>query len=216
MSRQKTIKITKGLAQKAYRLKRKGLTDGEVAKRVGISLSSYQKNKRVIKKFFSQFDLSRKANAPFLQMGRPALSKFRDIAKPEIITALLIADYSKTEIANILGMSRRTLYDLADKYPDIAYALEYGKASTDVRIIKSLVHRATGYSHGDTHISSYKGKVIKTDITKHYPPDTSALVAYAINKLGWKREPDANEHNNKGKILEALEAMNSLNDIKEV
>jgi len=215
MSRQITIKITKGLAQKAYRLKRKGLTDGAVATKIGISLTSYQKHKREIKKFFSQFDLVRKANTPYKTMGRPPLSRFKDVAKPEIITSLLIADYSKTEIANILGMSRRTLYDLADKYPDIAYALEYGKASTDVRIIKSLLHRATGYSHPDTHLSSYQGEVIKTNITKHYPPDTAALVTYLTNKLGWKREPDIKGHNNKGKILEALETMNSLDDIKE-
>lgn len=55
----------------------------------------------------------------------------------------------------------------------------------DAEIASSLYHKAKGYSHPDVHISNYQGDITITEITKHYPPDTTAAKYWLTN-----RQPD--------------------------
>lgn len=211
MAGKKPLKITKTLSRKAYHLKRKGFSDSQVAYEIGISHSTYQKYKKQFTKNYKQFDLARKKKlrdtGKISKGGRPKGSAIRERVTPEILTALAIAGYSKAKVVKILGIGNSTWYQLLDNYPELADAWENGKANTDRKIISALVERALGYEHDDIHFSSFQGEVTQTRYRKKYAPDTQALTLYLINKLGWKREPDSNGNNSKGKILEALDAM---------
>ena len=57
----------------------------------------------------------------------------------------------------------------------------------------SLYQRALGYSHDDVDIKVVRGKIVKTKIRKHYPPDTTAAIFWLKNrqKHNWR---DKQEH----------------------
>lgn len=112
-------------------------------------------------------------------MARP--SKF----KPEFVTqAEKLANLGATdrEIADFFGVEERTLHRWKADHPDFCHALKVGKASADERVEQSLYRRALGYSHDDTHFSSYEGVVTATPYVKHHPPDTTAAIFWLKNR----------------------------------
>ena len=67
--------------------------------------------------------------------------------------------------------------------PEFSEALKKGKDEFDTRKVEvSLRERACGYSHPDVHISNYQGEITITEITKHYPPDTTACIFWLCNR----------------------------------
>jgi hypothetical protein len=122
--------------------------------------------------------------------GRP--SKFSD---PMIGIAQRLAEDGKTDeqIAHILGISRSTLNEWKAQHPALSGHLKKGKRSADKQVERALFERATGYSHPDVHVSNYQGEVTITPITKHYPPDTGAMVFWLKNRKP-KRWADKVQH----------------------
>lgn len=80
-----------------------------------------------------------------------------------------------TDVAEAIGVAESTITLWKLKHKPFSVALRLGKEPLNERIKEALAHRALGYSHPDTHISVYYGKVIKTPIIKHYPPSEAAL-----------------------------------------
>jgi len=89
------------------------------------------------------------------------------------------------QIGEAFGISGIAVFNLRHRHPEVGKALKLGKREADEAVIKSLYQRATGYSHPDVDIKSYEGRIIKTDIVKHYPPDTTACIFWLKN-----RQPD--------------------------
>ena len=81
---------------------------------------------------------------------------------------------------NMLGISKNTLY----KHFSPLELQEIENAAVIIRresccrqreqVMNALYKRAIGFSHPDTHIATWNGDVIKTEITKNYPPDRGA------------------------------------------
>lgn len=92
---------------------------------------------------------------------------------------------SNPEIAAILDVTTTTLENWRKIYPEFEIAILKGKERADGKVARALYQRATGYSHKDVHITSYKGEVTTTDIIKYYPPDTAAAKFWLTN-----RQPD--------------------------
>lgn len=80
------------------------------------------------------------------------------------------------------GISSKTLDDWRQWYPEFNQAIQEGRLEADSRVARSLYERAVGYSHPDTDIKIYKGELIKTDVTKHYPPDVTACMYWLQNR----------------------------------
>lgn len=97
------------------------------------------------------------------------------------------------ELADFFGVTTRTIGRWQAGHEDFCRALKVGKEVADDRVERSLFHRAVGYSHPDTHISNHQGKITATPITKHYPPDTTAMIFWLKNrrKQDWR---DRHEH----------------------
>ncbi len=113
--------------------------------------------------------------------GRPSKydEKYNDIAFQ--VTKQFGAN--DKQLAKTLGVRESTLNLWKLKHPEFSESLKNGKQEFDTKnVVVALLHRAMGYSHPDTHISTYEGKVIVTDIVKHYPPDVGACTLYLCNR----------------------------------
>ena len=94
--------------------------------------------------------------------------------RPREAYELCLLGATDKNIANVMGVSDGTIELWKRTKPEFLEGLNRGKTIADARVARALYERAIGYSHPDVHIAMYKGQIIKTDITKHYPPDSWA------------------------------------------
>jgi len=80
--------------------------------------------------------------------------------------------------AFLCKVSIPTIGEWLRRYPTFKEAFDAGVEGNTDDVEQSLLERATGYSHPDTHIAVYRGEVIQTPITKKYPPDTDAAKSW--------------------------------------
>ena len=86
------------------------------------------------------------------------------------------AGFTDREMADLLGVSERTINTWKLRHVDFASALKSGKAPADERVVQSLYQRALGYD--------YNGK--------HYPPDVTACIFWLKNRCPeeWRDRQD--------------------------
>lgn len=122
--------------------------------------------------------------------GRP--TKF----KPEFIEQahkLAVKGWTDAELANFFRVDPRTIYRWKLDNEEFCQALKDGKSAYDDRVERSLSQRAMGYSHPEEKVFVHGGEVIKVEVTKHYPPDTTACIFWLKNRKPdeWSdRKPD--------------------------
>lgn len=128
--------------------------------------------------------------------GRPSKYKeeYNDMAYK---FCLLGADDER--IADLFQVEVSTLNNWKLEYPNFLESLSRGKDLADAEIAHSLYHRAKGYEHPEVDIKMFAGEIIKTDLIKHYPPDTSAATIWLKNRQAklWR---DKQEIENSGSI----------------
>lgn len=115
---------------------------------------------------------------------------------------------TSAEMAKFFGVDVSTIIDWSHTHPSFSKSLRQAREEADARVVKSLFHRALGYTHPDTHICTSQGKVFETPITKHYPPDTSAIIFYLCNRnpKQWKRG-DQTQGGDRSESIEAIRAL---------
>lgn len=152
--------------------------------------------------------------------GRPTKydSKYCEQAKK-----LCLLGATDIEIADFFGVNERTLNNWKKSHLEFLQSLKSGKMIADAEVASKLYHRAVGYEHPEVDIKMYEGKIIKTKLVKHYPPDTAANIFWLKNRQPEKWR-DKHNHELTGKdgkdliparILskeEAKELMQTLKD----
>lgn len=86
------------------------------------------------------------------------------------------------DLADMLGVSLRTISYWRSSKPEFAAALTVGKDASDKRVEESLFNRAMGYSHPEDDIRVVNGEIVVTPTIKHYPPDTTAMIFWLKNR----------------------------------
>ncbi len=95
-------------------------------------------------------------------------------------------------IADKIGISRSTLSDWKNKFPDISDALKKGKEVVDIQVENALLKRALGYDYQEEKIErSDKDGIKVTQTLKHIPPDTTAQIFWLKNRRPdkWRDKP---------------------------
>lgn len=110
------------------------------------------------------------------------------------------------EIAEMLGVSERTLNNWKHAHPELVDALKVGKETADDRVEQSLYRRALGYSHDAVKIMTVDGSVVHERYVEHYPPDTTAAIFWLKNrrKEQWR---DKHEHEHTGGLTVTMGAL---------
>ena len=94
----------------------------------------------------------------------------------------LLCKASDRDLARIFDVAPVTIQNWKRDHPDFVHELERGKDLADSKVAVALIERCLGYEHEETDIKQYKGVVIKTQVIKHYPPDTAAIKFWLTNR----------------------------------
>lgn len=124
-------------------------------------------------------------------VGRP--TKF-DEGRLDGIRLMARRGFTDEEMALVLGVDESTLNRWKKKHPEFCKSLKEWKSHADGNVERSLYERALGYSHPDTKARWVEtselidGQVVKSgrwvyaELTKHYPPDTTACIFWLKNR----------------------------------
>lgn len=113
------------------------------------------------------------------KMGRPTSYKAE---YAELAYKFCLLGASDERMAELFDVALATIHNWKHDHPDFLDALKRGKDIADAQVAASLYHRALGYSHPEVDIKVIDGTIVKTDLVKHYPPDTGAAMAWLKNR----------------------------------
>lgn len=81
------------------------------------------------------------------------------------------------EMADLFGVTERTLNQWKKDYPEFLQSLKKGKSIADANVAAKLYNRAIGYDCTATKFATSDGKITDTqEYTEHFPPDTTAAI----------------------------------------
>lgn len=86
------------------------------------------------------------------------------------------------EVADFYDVDVRTIYRWKNTHKEFCQALKVGKEEADVRVERSLYHRAIGYTHDEDKIFNNGGEALVVPTKKHYAPDTTAAIFWLKNR----------------------------------
>lgn len=113
------------------------------------------------------------------KIGRP--TKFNKQTSEKILD-LATSGKTDVQIAEIIGVTERTINVWKNKNPDFFQSLKEAKSTADSMVEAALFARAIGYSCKETKVFYKDGKVFEHIITKHYPPDVTAQIFWLKNR----------------------------------
>lgn len=121
--------------------------------------------------------------------GRPTKYKSGYNQQAEKLCKLGATD---KELANFFEVNEDTINQWKKTHPEFSESLKKGKQIADAEVADKLFKRATGYEHPDIDIKVINNKIVKTKLTKHYPPDTVAGIFWLKNrqKGKWRDKQD--------------------------
>lgn len=129
--------------------------------------------------------------------GRPTLFRAEYV---EQIRKLCLLGSTNADMADFFGVALPTFEKWIKAHAEVREAMRLGKMLANGEVALSLYKRATGYSHPETDIRVVKGEIVKTEIIKHYAPDTTACIFFLKNrdKANWRdrQEVDHSGHMN--------------------
>jgi len=135
--------------------------------------------------------------------GRP--TDYREVYNEQVYKLCLLGA-TDAEIANFFEVAESTINNWKIDYPEFLESIKRGKETADATVAESLYKRANGYQHPDVDIKMYEGDIIVTDITKHYPPDTTAAIFWLKNRKSaqWRDKQEI-DHTTKGQPITGID-----------
>jgi hypothetical protein len=116
---------------------------------------------------------------PQIPQGRP--TKYKKEFNTQVFRLCLLGA-SHEEIAKFFEVNEDTIFEWMKVHPSFSDSIKEGRTEADSKVSEKLLERARGYSHPDVDIRVIDGKIVKTPIIKHYPPDPTALIFWLKNR----------------------------------
>jgi len=86
------------------------------------------------------------------------------------------------DLADFFGVCVRTIHRWKHDFPEFNEALILGKEAADERVVRSLYHRAIGYSFDSEKVFCDKGHIVRTPTVEHVPPSDQAAIFWLKNR----------------------------------
>src|SRR5262245_48982866 len=87
------------------------------------------------------------------------------------------------DLADILGVCRRTVGNWLQEFPEFRQAVEEGKRAADANVAERLYQRAMGYERPAVRFfANSDGPPHHVEYTYHHPPDTAAAIFWLRNR----------------------------------
>lgn len=115
-------------------------------------------------------------------MGRPEIELLP--AMREEAKALALTGATMLEIAQGVGVSIRTFYQLLGADEDFLNSVKQGRETFDDRVISSLGQKAVGYTYESEKVFSNGFRAV---VHEHVQADTSAAIFWLLNRKGWRK-----------------------------
>tara|TARA_B100000073_G_scaffold347991_2_gene364408 strand:+ start:2738 stop:3229 length:492 start_codon:yes stop_codon:yes gene_type:complete len=100
------------------------------------------------------------------------------------------------DLADFFEVCEKTVNNWKKDFPDFLQSIKRGKTFADANVAESLYNRACGYTHQEEKVFVSEGSIISHEVTKHYPPETAAVIFWLKNRdpQKWrdKQEVDLN------------------------
>ncbi len=86
------------------------------------------------------------------------------------------------EVANLLGVSRQTVYRWRIQHEDFCYAAKIGKEIADDRVERSLYEKAVGYTIETEKLFHHAGLITRATATEFVHPDPQSIKLWLTNR----------------------------------
>jgi transcriptional regulator with XRE-family HTH domain len=99
------------------------------------------------------------------------------------IEILALKGFTDAEMADVIGVTEQTFNNWKTQKPSFFESLKDWKIQADSKVEVSLYEKATGYEHPETKLfKTSEDKIISEEVTRHYPPDTTAMIFWLKNR----------------------------------
>lgn len=115
-------------------------------------------------------------------MARPSKYKSEYAGQAAKLCTLGATD---AQMADFFEVAVSTVALWKVQHKEFSDALKVPKAQADQRVEQSLYRRALGFEHDEVDIRVVDHAIVKTELRKIYPPDTTAAIFWLKN-----RQPD--------------------------
>ena len=111
--------------------------------------------------------------------GRP--TDYRPEYDEQARKLCLLGATDKT-LADFFNVSEQTINAWKHKHESFLESLKAGKQLADAQVSEKLFNRAIGYSHPEVKVFNNQGEILTHEVTKHYPPDSTAAIFWLKNR----------------------------------
>lgn len=110
------------------------------------------------------------------------------------------------ELADFFEVTEQTINNWKKEQIEFFESIKKGKQLADADVAERLFKRACGYVAPDVDIKVIDSQIVKTEIEKHYPPDTTAAIFWLKNRQRdkWRDKQDHEITGKDGGPIEAL------------
>lgn len=174
---------TDELLEQARKMVRKGFTNRDIAHFLGIDRATLYRWLHNRPEFKAAMDRSELPEE--LRCRSRTRTKLYDQAYDLQAYQLCLLGYTNVKLASFFDVSRATIDKWIATIESFGDSVREGRAGASGTVASALLQRALGYSHKAVDIKAVGGKIVQTEYTKHYPPDTAAAIFWLKN-----REPE--------------------------
>lgn len=131
--------------------------------------------------------------------GKPGPKSKLDSINKEQVAKLAKAGWTEEQMADFFDVNRSTWYRWQKANPEFCEKLKSWKDEADNKVERSLYERATGgISHPEEKIVWRNGEPEVMQITKYYPPDSTAMIFWLKNRkpAEWRDKQDVDHGGN--------------------
>lgn len=101
-----------------------------------------------------------------------------------VMINLALEGRTNLQIASLIGICEKTVYNWFNVDAELVQAIKDAKSKSDENVERSLLERASGYSHKAVkiHYDSDRGKFVEKEYVEHFPPDPTSMIFWLKNR----------------------------------